>query len=116
MANQLTEDDLIEALSGLFIDNEIDYESIASVARAFPLEKVEHTLFSVVAPICHTNLSTPAPEVWLAFDREQLLESIKTLKAKRERAGFLSKIKHTVLDKYLRKQFSHEWSQLKSQL
>ncbi|PMN66547.1 DUF7079 family protein [Enterovibrio norvegicus] len=116
MANQLTEDDLIEALSGLFIDNEIDYESIASVARVFPIEKVEYTLFSLVAPICHTNLSTPAPEVWLAFEREQLLDNVKALKARRKQAGFFSRLKDSALEKYLRNHFSSEWHQLQKQL
>jgi len=42
--------ELCEALSGFFVDNEVDYRYIAKVAKAFPIEHVEKALFEWVAP------------------------------------------------------------------
>ncbi|WP_422108841.1 DUF7079 family protein [Xenorhabdus bovienii] len=55
MGNILTDIDLYEALSYVFVDNEVDYEYIVSVAKHFPLEHVEMAFFEWVAPICYTN-------------------------------------------------------------
>ena len=51
--------ELCEALSGFFVDNEVDYRYIAKVAKAFPIEHVEKVLFEWVAPVCYTNMLTP---------------------------------------------------------
>lgn len=64
--------DLCEALSDIFVDNEINYQYIASTAKYFPLGLVEYVLFEWVAPICYTNLISPTPPIWAGFNRQDL--------------------------------------------
>ncbi len=109
-----TEDDLMYALSDLFIDNEVEYAHIAAVAREFPLAEVEIALFYFVAPVCFQNLSTPVPPVWAMFDREQLLTDIERLKKRRASAGWWRTAKAQWLEAYLRRRFSDEWDTLKT--
>ncbi len=114
MTTQVTEDDLMFALSDLFIDNDVEYAHIAAVALAFPLAEVEIALFRFVAPVCYQNLSSPVPPVWAMFDREQLLAGIKRLKRRQATAGRWRTTKARWLESYLRRRFSDEWETLKS--
>lgn len=114
MTTQVTEDDLMFALSDLFIDNDVEYAHIAAVARAFPLAEVEIALFRFVAPVCYQNLSSPVPPVWAMFDREQLLAGIERLKRRQATAGRWRTTKARWLEAYLRRRFSDEWETLKS--
>ena len=63
----LNEEDLYVAHSDLFVDNEVDYNHIASVAKLFPTSYVEHALFNYVAPYCYHNALIPVPSVLLLF-------------------------------------------------
>ncbi|MEZ9524690.1 DUF7079 family protein [Enterovibrio norvegicus] len=114
MTTQATEDDLMYALSDLFIDNEVEYAYIAAVAREFPLAEVEIALFRFVAPVCFQNLSTPVPPVWAMFDREELLSDIERLKRRQATAGWWRTTKARWLEAYLRRRFCDEWETLKS--
>ncbi|MBE1273743.1 DUF7079 family protein [Enterovibrio baiacu] len=114
MTTQATEDDLMYALSDLFIDNEVDYAHIAAVARDFPLAEVEIALFRFVAPVCYQNLSSPVPPVWAMFDREELLSDIASLKRRQVNAGWWRRTKARWLEAYLRRRFADEWETLKS--
>lgn len=80
MEYALNEEDLYYALSDLFVDNEVDYNHIASVAKLFPISYVEHVLFYYVAPTCHYNLTGPIPPVWTCFDRDELISAINVIK------------------------------------
>lgn len=71
MEDKLIFFDLCGALSDIFVDNEIDFKYIASVAKEFPVDTVEEILFEWVAPVCYTNLLTPAPSVWCGFDKKR---------------------------------------------
>ncbi|PHM74456.1 DUF7079 family protein [Xenorhabdus kozodoii] len=77
MGNQLTDRDLCEALSYVFVDNEVDYEYIASVAKHFPHEYVEMVFFEWVAPVCYTNGLTPVPTTWTRREREIFVKKIR---------------------------------------
>ena len=44
------------ALSDLFIDNEIGYESVAQRVAHLSIHEVQHILFYEVAPVCMSNL------------------------------------------------------------
>ncbi|KLU16261.1 MULTISPECIES: DUF7079 family protein [Xenorhabdus] len=116
MGNQLTDIDLCEALSDIFVDNEVDYEYIASVAKHFPLEHVEMVFFEWVAPVCYTNGFIPVPPVWTFFDREQLWEDIQELRRKQLSVGNIGKIKEKIRQRFLRKHFEKEWQCLKKRL
>ena len=83
MEHTLNEEDLYIALSDLFVDNEVDYNHIASVAKLFPTSYVEHALFNYVAPYCYHNALTPVPSVYYFFDEDELLSAIDDIKKKK---------------------------------
>ncbi|OCG25456.1 hypothetical protein A9G11_02195 [Gilliamella sp. wkB108] len=114
MEHVLSEEKLYEALSDLFVDNEIDYKQIASVAKLFPINHVELVLFNYVAPVCFYNLTTPVPPVWQGFDSDYLINEIN--KIKKNENTYLGKMKIHMLSKYLRFKFSYEWKMLKKLL
>ena len=114
MTTKATEDDLMYALSDLFIDNEVEYTHIAAVAREFSLAEVEIALFRCVAPVCYQHLSSPVPPVWAMFDREELLSDIASLKRRQANAGWWRRTKARWLEAYLRRRFADEWKTLKS--
>ncbi|AHN26343.1 hypothetical protein GAPWK_1770 [Gilliamella apicola] len=114
MEHTLNEKDLYIALSDLFVDNEVDYNHIASVAKLFPTTCVEHALFNYVAPYCYHNVLTPAPSVCYFFDEDELLSTINKIKKKENRP--ISKIKMRLLAFYLKFRFKDEWQKIKSLL
>jgi hypothetical protein len=114
LGNQLTDIDLCEALSDIFVDNKVDYKYIASVAKHFPLEHVEMVFFEWVAPVCYTNGFTPVPPVWTFFEREQLWEDIQELRRKQLSIGTIGKIKEKIRRRFLRKYLEKDWRYLKS--
>ncbi|PHM45090.1 hypothetical protein Xmau_01295 [Xenorhabdus mauleonii] len=116
MSNTLTDIDLCEALSYVFVDNEIDYNYIASVAKNFPLEHVEMVFFEWVAPVCYFNGLTPIPPVWTFFDREQLWADIQTVRRKQTTVSTIGKIKENIRRCFLRKYFKKEWQHLKTMI
>ncbi|KMJ43570.1 hypothetical protein AB204_19000 [Xenorhabdus khoisanae] len=116
MGNILTDIDLCEALSDIFVDNEVDYEYIASVAKHFPLEHVEMVFFEWVAPVCYTNGFTPVPPVWTFFDREQLWEDIQIVREKKIMGNKIEKIKMDIRQCFLRRYLAKDWQYLKKRL
>ena len=114
MEHTLNEEDLYIALSDLFVDNEVDYNHIASVAKLFPTSYVEHALFYYVAPYCYHNALTPVPYVCYFFDEDELLSAIDDIKKKKNRP--ISKIKMRILAFYLKFKFKYAWQKLKSLL
>ena len=114
MEHTLNEKDLYIALSDLFVDNEVDYNHIASVAKLFPTSYVEHALFNYVAPYCYHNMLTPVPSVCYFFDEDELLSAINKIKKKENRP--ISKIKMRLLAFYLKFRFKDEWQKIKSLL
>ncbi|WP_294612955.1 hypothetical protein [uncultured Gilliamella sp.] len=114
MEHVLSEEELYDALSDLFVDNEIDYKYIASVAKLFPISHVEFVLFNYVAPVCFSNLLTPIPPIWQGFATDYLINEIN--KIKKNENTFLGKIKMHMLSKYLRFKFSYQWKRLKELL
>ncbi|WP_421179301.1 DUF7079 family protein [Aeromonas enteropelogenes] len=116
MEQSLSDIDLCEALSGLFVDNEVDYEYIARVARAFPVVYVEKALFEWVAPVCYTNTLAPVPPIWTGFERDSLWAEIQGLLAREAKVGFARKLSITLRQVYLRWQFAEEWRRLSALL
>ncbi len=49
------------ALSDLFVDNEISYESIAERVAHISIAELQHILFYEVAPVCMSNLLVLSP-------------------------------------------------------
>lgn len=64
------------ALSDLFIDNEINYESIAERVAHLPISEVERILFYDVAPVFMSNLLTLKANNNKGFSEEYVITSI----------------------------------------
>ncbi|MCO4209536.1 hypothetical protein M2R29_16455 [Aeromonas hydrophila] len=112
MAQSLSDIDLCEALSDIFVDNEVDFELIAQVARGFPVAHVEMVLFEWVAPVCYTNTLTPVPPIWTGFERDSLWAEIQCLLAREAKAGLAKKWFIMLRQFYLRQLFAEEWRRL----
>lgn len=113
MEDKLVFFDLCGALSDLFVDNEVDFKYIASVAKKFPVDTVEKILFEWVAPVCYTNLLTPAPSVWSGFDKKTLWVDICEYQNKKT---FPTKYKHKILVSILKVTYRKEWKTLKYEM
>ncbi|MOA29841.1 hypothetical protein D3C78_1508810 [compost metagenome] len=57
------------------------------MAKYHSIEEVEFALFERVAPVCISNMLTPAPSICWHFDEEQLLVDIESLVKKRAGQG-----------------------------
>jgi len=105
--------DLCGALSDIFVDNEVDFKYISLIAKEFPVAIVEEILFEWVAPVCYTNLLTPAPSVWSGFDKKTLWIDICNYRNKK---GFSAKCKHKLLMSILKITYRKEWVTLKHEM
>ncbi|CAI3931749.1 unnamed protein product [Commensalibacter communis] len=110
--------DLCEALSEIFVDNEVSYYSIAYVAKHFPIEYVETVYFEWVAPICYSNLQTPVPPIWTGFDRESLWKNIQEYRTKNSQLGRFRMFFHKIFLRNLRNEYITQsgWVELKQHL
>lgn len=113
MEDKLIYFDLCGALSDIFVDNEVDFKYIASIAKNFPVATVEEILFEWVAPVCYTNLLTPAPSVWSGFDKKTLWIDIVDYKNKK---NFYAKCKSKLLVTILKITYRKEWVILKYEM
>jgi|SRR5699024_9371381 len=111
MSNILLDEELCMALSGLFVGTAPDYERIASVAKRYPVDFVEKTLFRYVAPACNYNTLCVEPTVIYLFDREQLLKRIKCIEKRRKTKW--GKIYYSLFSLYLRYKFKPGWEVLR---
>jgi len=95
-------------LSDAFVDNEVDYSAMAQQLQTFDPAYVREVLFSEVAPVCHYNLESVLPGVWLCFNREELEADIATMLRARE----LSRWKRwcdSVRVRWLRHRYRYVW-------
>ena len=65
------------ALSDLFIDNEIGYESIAERVAHLSIPEIQHILFYEVAPVCMSNLLVLSPENSKGFTEDYVLPKVE---------------------------------------
>lgn len=114
MEYTLNEEKLYIALSYLFVDNQIDYSYIASIAKLFPISRVEYVLFNYVVPVCYYNTVTPVPSVCYFFDADILINNINKIKNSENRP--INKAKMYLFSNYLKFKFKHEWKTLKNLL
>ena len=116
MANILSEAErssIRHALSDAFVDNEVDYADIAKRVNFFDSNTVEQIFFDEVAPICHSNLETPAPPIWTGFDKEWLDQEIEKFLKARSR-GYFQKLKQNLLITSLRWKYATTWNAIKN--
>lgn len=98
-------------LSDAFVDNEVDYLAMARQLREFDPGIVREVLFSEVAPVCHSNLESLLPGIWLCFNREELEADIATMLSARE----VSRVKRwcdSVRVRWLRYRYHYIWSEI----
>lgn len=65
------------SLSFLFIDNDVDYYSIAKEISKYDIKTIEFQLFYNVAPVCSENLEQTISPIWSSFDKEELIKEIQ---------------------------------------
>ena len=114
MADFLAREDRVKiwsALSDIFVDNEVDYKSIATALKPYKKSSVEEIFFTEVAPLCYSNMQTPVPPIWTAFDTAWLESEIdKMLKAREVSAT--RRLKDKMFIAYLRWRLAGEWKKL----
>jgi len=115
VADQLNEK-LWLALSGAFVDSEIDYKYITSIAKNYPLPDVEYAFFERVAPVCIYNLLAPVPPVCWFFNEDQLLRDIELLIKKRLSRGVASKAVAPVQGWFIRLVCKGVWAEIKAEI
>ncbi|MDD0972122.1 DUF7079 family protein [Pseudomonas aphyarum] len=80
------------ALSDAFVDNEVNYESIARQTEDYDPQEIKRILYEEVAPVCHSNLETVITMIWSAFNLEQLTSDIRENLKARERSRYRRQI------------------------
>lgn len=110
MNRMYTDKELCAALSDIFVDNWVNFEYIASVAKHFPVEYVHLMLCRYVAPSCYCNLLSPVPSVWTAFDADKLWEDIDILRNKEQ--SVFGKFKRDICTLYFKNRLKQEWQEL----
>lgn len=106
-------EDLWFSLSFLFIDNEIDYKSIANEISAYDLDTIEFHLFYNVAPVCSINIEQTIPTIWTGFDRTELIQDIKKNSVMDKNKITLKRKIYATLYRY---KYRNDWNILKSYL
>ncbi len=104
-----------EALSELFVDNEVDYRQLARALQGEDLTELHEICFSEVAPVCASNLLPPAPPVWQGFDSSWLFAEIKESLAKRRSSRFAA-LAHALHSAWLRWRFASYWREAEQKI
>ncbi|MCS3467044.1 hypothetical protein M2401_000765 [Pseudomonas sp. JUb42] len=116
MGSKLSAQKLWAALSYVFVDNETDYQYIASIAKNYPVDDVEFALFERVAPVCIYNGMTPAPPICWYFDEEELVADIESLIARRAKYGVVAKSICVIGGWFIRLVYRKVWAEIKAEI
>jgi hypothetical protein len=99
------------ALSDAFVDNEVDYAAIARQTIEFDKDEIKHILFEEVAPICHSNLESTLPTIWLCFNREELEKDIEKMLIA-QKNSWLKRKTNALLVKWLKHRYMYIWTNI----
>lgn len=99
------------ALSDAFVDNEVDYAAIARQTIEFDKDEIKRILFEEVAPICHSNLESTLPTIWLCFNREELEEDIEKMLIA-QKGSWLKRKTNSLLVKWLKQRYKYIWTEI----
>jgi hypothetical protein len=99
------------ALSDAFVDNEVDYAAIARQTIEFDKDEIKHIFFEEVAPICHSNLESTLPTIWLCFNRVELEEDIEKMLIA-QRNSWLKRKTNALLAKWLKHRYMYIWTNI----
>ncbi|MHA3736846.1 DUF7079 family protein [Pseudomonas sp. Eth.TT006] len=102
------------ALSDAFVDNEVNYAAIARQTEEFDKDEVKRILFEEVAPVCHSNLESTLPTIWLCFNREELESDIEEM-LETQKNSWIKKQLNTLLVKWLKHRYEYIWRNIEMQ-
>lgn len=103
------------ALSDVFVDNAVDYVSIAASLKGYERSTIETAFFLDVAPACYLTLQAAIPSIWTAFDSAWLAETIdRTHEARR--SSSLRRLRDRAFIAYLRYRLRPEWQRIERAL
>jgi hypothetical protein len=106
--------DIRWALSDAFVDNQVDYAAIARQTEDFDKDEIKRILFEEVAPVCHSNLESTLPTLWICFNREELESDIeKMLSTKSE--NWIQRKTNDILVKWLKYKYKYIWQEIEKQ-
>jgi hypothetical protein len=108
-------EDVWEALSEAFVDNEVDYAFIAGRVAGVDPARLEEIFFTEVAPYCGPNLMTPIPPVWAGFSRKPLIEGIREI-PERIRRSPIAWLSHKGFVIFCRWHFRKDWRAIAAEL
>jgi hypothetical protein len=114
----LTRDEQVrlwEALSDIFVDNAVDYVSMAASLKDYELSAIETAFFVDVAPACYSNMQAPIPPIWTAFDSAWLAETIDCIHEARGSSS-LRRLRDRAFIVYLRYRLQPEWQRIEMAL
>jgi hypothetical protein len=103
------------ALSDVFVDNVIDYASVARNLNGYNRSAIETAFFMDVAPACYSNLKAAIPPIWTAFDSGWLAETIDRIHEAR-RASSFRRLRDRAFIAYLRYRLKPEWQRVEMAL
>jgi hypothetical protein len=103
--------DIYWALSDAFVDNEVDYESIARQTEDYDPLEIKRMLYEEVAPVCHTNFDCVIPIIWSAFDPEQLNSDIAQMLEARA-SSRLRRQRDKLLIRWLEFRYKYIWREI----
>lgn len=99
------------ALSDAFVDNEVNYESIARQTEDYDPQEIKRILYEEVAPVCHSNLETVIPMIWSAFNLEQLTSDIRENLRAREHSRYRRQL-DKLLIRWLEFRYRYIWKEI----
>lgn len=102
-------------LSDAFVDNAVDFPAMARELKGFDAAVVEEVLFSEVAPVCHANLESVLPAVWLCFNREELEADITDMLRARD-GSQVTRWWHRLWVRWLRYRYRYIWVEISKAL
>ena len=103
--------DIYWALSDAFVDNEVDYESIARQTEDYDPLEIKRMLYEEVAPVCYTNFDCVIPNIWSLFDPEQLNSDIAQMLEARASSRFRRQ-KDKLLIRWLEFRYKYIWREI----
>ncbi|MFJ2485958.1 hypothetical protein [Pseudomonas sp. NPDC087639] len=102
------------ALSDAFVDNEVDYAAIARQTVEFDKDEIKRILFEEVAPVCHSNLESTLPSIWLCFNREELESDIEKMLQTQNQSWLRRKFDELLVN-LLKHRYKYIWIELEKQ-
>jgi hypothetical protein len=113
--NERQLEDVWEALSDVFVDNEVDYPHIAERIVDVDHSLLKEIFFKDVAPHCGPDAMSNIPEIWEGYSKKKLAEGIREMKTRNEKS-FISRLRYICFVAFCRFYFSDEWGKILTEL